>query len=106
MTATMTKRVLQERDPARVYLNPDIDIQYELTIGNDVLKVGDPILIKGDNKTRYNFRFLAHNIKLDSTWVELCGPTGFRSVRIEKLKFIRIVKKRSRRNKVNEAVVD
>lgn len=105
MATLLKKTVLDSYQPERAYSNPDISVVYELQLGEDLLKSGDKVLLKGDNRTQYTFRCIAHNIKLDSTWVDLCGPTGFRSVRVEMLKAIRIVKKRSRRAKVNEPVV-
>lgn len=101
--ATLARKTTIEA-PASMYLNPNIDVQYELTIGEDVLKSGDKVKLKGDNRTLYTFRCLAHNIELDKTWVDLVGPEGFRSVRVEVLRLIKIVKKRSRARKPNSAV--
>ncbi len=101
MAAKTLKRTTGEYNPEVIYANPNIVTYFELTVGNDVLKSGDKVHIKGDTRTQWRFRHLAHNIELDSQWVDLISDMGFRSVRIEQLKFIRPVKKRSRRHKPN-----
>ncbi len=85
MATTLAKRTQAERDPEVRYINPDVVTYDELKIGNDILKSGDKIRIKGDTRTEWRFRFLVHNIKLDSTWVELCSDMGFKAVRVDAL---------------------
>lgn len=87
--------------PDRKYINEDIVVFYELEIDGNILKPGDKVLLKGDTRTQWRFRWLAHNIAEDSTWVDLISDMGFKAVRAEQLKLIKVVKKRSRRHKPN-----
>lgn len=81
--------------------NDDIHVSYELEHGRDVIKPGSIIKFKGVRGT-FVFRCMAHNVKIDSTWID-CYEVETRSLKsfhIEKL--IGVVKpKRSRRNKPN-----
>jgi hypothetical protein len=103
--ANLARRI--QVDPVtELYLNPDIVVSYEMQLNGQTLKTGDPVKIKHDHNL-YRFRCLAHNVKLDTTWVDLVVVNdrnsarqltgGFRSVRPEQLKTIAV--KRSRRGK-------
>jgi hypothetical protein len=81
-------------------LMDQIAVQYELQFGKDVIKPGDKIRIKNDRVT-YTFRCMAHNISLDTTWIDCIGPDGdWRSFRVSKLKSL-VKPKRSRAKKAN-----
>ena len=80
--------------------NDDIHVQYELEFGKDVIKPGNKIRIKNDRSV-YMFRCLAHNIKLDTTWIDCISTDGgWRSFPVEKLKCL-VKPKRSRAKKPN-----
>lgn len=80
--------------------NEDIHVQYELEFGKDTIKPGNPVRIKFQRGV-FNFRCLAHNIKLDSTWIDCIGPDGqWHSFRVDQLKGL-VKPKRSRRKKAN-----
>lgn len=81
--------------------NDDICVKYELEFRGDLIKPGNLIKIKNDRAT-YKFRCLAHNIKLDSTWIDCMDTSNgaWRSFRIDKIKCL-VKPKRSRRKKVN-----
>ena len=81
-------------------LNPDISVQYELAFKKDMIKPGDKIKIKGQRGT-FVFRRLAHNSKLDVTWIDCSdADTGeTRSFYVEKLMKV-IRPKRSYRKRV------
>lgn len=80
--------------------NEDIHVQYELAFNKDIIKPGNKIRIKNDRNI-YQFRCLAHNIKLDSTWIDcISADGGWRSFPIEKLKCL-VKPKKSRRKKAN-----
>lgn len=49
--------------------NPDISVVYELSFGDDLIKPGDKIQFRGSNSW-YVFSRVAHNSKLDSTWID------------------------------------
>lgn len=82
--------------------NDDIHIQYEIEWKKDIIKPGTLIKFKND-RGRYKFRCLAHNIKLDVTWVD-CIDTKtleWRSFYVDRL--IGVIKpKRSRRHKAQQ----
>ncbi len=100
MTALASR--IKSTVPVEAYFNPDIHVTYEFELDGNIIKPGDNVRLRGDNRTLYKFRFIATNIKINSTWVELCGPNGYRAVREEALKALKVVKKRSRRHKPNE----
>lgn len=101
MATLQKKRSDEVYDPERIYASPDIVTYFELEIDGNILKPGDKVLLKGDTRTQWKFRCLAHNIVKDSTWVDLISDMGFRAVRIDQIKLIKVVKKRSRRHKPN-----
>lgn len=80
-------------------LNEDIHVSYEFEFGKDVVRPGTPLKIKYVRST-FKFRCLAHNIKLDSTWIDcIDANTGeWRSFRLEQIKNV-VKPKRSRRKK-------
>lgn len=78
-----------------------IDVAYELPWKKDVIKPGTIIRFKGV-RGRFKFRCMAHNTKLDKTWIDCidAGTLEYRAFYIDKL--IGVVKpKRSRRHKAN-----
>lgn len=90
------KRAYEGRD--------DIAVQYEMEHNGDLIKPGTVIKMKNMAKT-FKFRCLAHNIKLDSTWIEcIDNTTGeWRAFRVDKLKGV-VKPKKSRRKKKNATV--
>jgi hypothetical protein len=84
--------------PPPYAVNPDIYVLYELQFGNDLIKPGTKIKFKND-RTIYLFRLLAHNKKLDQSWIDVMEEGGgWRSFRVENLKSV-VKPKRSRRHK-------
>ncbi len=80
--------------------NDDIHVQYELEFKKDIIKPGNPIKIK-NTRGVFKFRCIAHNIKLDVTWIDCMDENGqFRSFYIDQLKML-VKPKRSRRKKPN-----
>lgn len=80
--------------------NDDIHVQYELEFGKDLIKPGSRIKIKNQRGV-FIFRCMAHNTKLDSTWIDCLGPNHqWHSFPIDKLKNL-VKPKRSRRKKAN-----
>ena len=110
MATALAKRTTTVTDKAVMYINKDIVTVFELELDGEIIKSGDKVKLKGDNRTTYTFRCVAENVLLSAqqgkpvAWVDLCGPQGFRSVRIDFIRAIKIVKKRSRRLKPNEAL--
>lgn len=83
--------------------NDDIHVQYELEFKKDLIKPGNPIKIKNQRGV-FKFRCIAHNIRLDVTWIDCMDPNGqYRSFPIDKLKAL-VKPKRSRRRKPNVSV--
>lgn len=93
----------QPYNPEPYSANDDISVQYELEFNGNNIKPGDKIRIKGELGKTFSFRHLAHNSKLDITWVDCFedGGGGFRAFPIEKLK-AHVIPKKSRRKKVNK----
>ena len=83
-------------------MDPNKTVSYEFTFGKHVVKPGTQVKIKNDRGT-YTFLCLVHNTKLDTTWLELTGPEGFKSVRIERISGI-VGLKRSYKKKVAATV--
>lgn len=83
--------------------HPEIDVEYQLVDGIDIIEPNDKIKFKWDRGT-YLFRCLAHNVSLDVRWIDCLDlETGeWRSFRVEKFKGK--VKPR-RRRKVRSAKV-
>ncbi len=80
--------------------NDDIHVQYELEFKKDIIKPGNPIKIKNQRGV-FKFRCVAHNIKLDVTWIDCMDKDGhYRSFRIDELKTL-VKPKRSRAKKPN-----
>lgn len=80
-------------------VNPDISVQYELAFNREIIKPGDMLKFKNMRGT-FKFKWLAHNSKLDSTWIDCYDiKTGeLRSFHLAKLKMV-VRPKRSRRKK-------
>lgn len=82
------------------YLGKDnIDVQYELAFGRDIIRPGMQIRFKND-RGYYKFRCLAHNRELDVTWIDAVNAlTGaMHSFHVARLKCL-VKPKRSRRKK-------
>jgi hypothetical protein len=80
--------------------NDDIHVLYELEFNKDIIKPGSRIKIKNQRGV-FIFRCVAHNIKLDSTWIDCLGPNHqWHSFPIDRLKNL-VKPKRSRRKKAN-----
>lgn len=82
--------------------NDDIVVFYELEFNDDVIKPGDKIKLKNE-RGWYVFLHLAHNVKLDTTWIDTLDQTtgGWKSVRIDKIKLVDRPK-RSYRKKIGK----
>lgn len=82
-------------------VNPDISVFYELKFGKDVIQPGDMLKFK-DVRGSFRFVQLAHNVKLDVTWIDCYNPTTgeYRSFYVDKLKGI-VHAKKSIRKKMN-----
>lgn len=81
-------------------LNNDIHVQYELQFKKDLVKPGNPIKIENERGV-FKFRCIAHNIKLDVTWIDCMDSEGqFRSFPIDQFKLL-VKPKRSRAKKPN-----
>lgn len=82
--------------------NDSIYVKYELEYKGDVIKPGTKIKIKGLQGT-FIFKCLAHNISLDSTWIDCWDDNtrGLRAFHVDRLKGV-VKAKRSRRHKPNE----
>ena len=79
--------------------NDDIIVGYELKFKNDLIKPGILIKFKG-SRGQYKFRCVAHNPRLDVTWIDCIDAITheWRSFYIDRL--IGVVKpKRSRRRR-------
>lgn len=83
--------------------NDDIHVQYELEFKKDIIKPGNRIKIKNQRGV-FLFRCVAHNVRLDKTWIDCIGPDSqWHSFPIEKLKTL-VKPKRSRAKKPNTVV--
>ena len=91
-------------DPEPYLVNPDIYVLYELNFNKDVIRPGDKIKFK-NMRGVFVFTRLAHNKKLDSTWIDCFDlmTKETRSFHVAKLKTV-IRPKKSRRKKLNAAV--
>lgn len=88
-------------NPPPYAVNPDISVQYELEFNNDVIKPGDKIKFKNIRGT-FVFVRLAHNQKIDSTWIDCIdvNTRETRSFHLAKLKMVIRPKKSRRKKKV------
>ena len=82
-------------------VNPDITVQFELDFNKDKILPGDKLKFKNMRGT-FVFVRLAHNQRLDSTWIDCFDhdTKETRSFHVAKLKTV-IRPKKSRRKKVN-----
>lgn len=89
------KKLYDNNYKGRHGANPDIHVFYELEFNGHLVTPGTKFKIKHDRST-YQFQCLAHNIKLDKTWVDaMCIETGeFRSFRIDKIHALVLPKKK------------
>lgn len=87
--------------PVPYAVNPDISVQYELEFNKDTIKPGDKIKFKNTRGT-FIFVRLAHNAKLDSTWIDCVdfNTKETRSFHVAKLKAVIRPKKSRRKKKV------
>ena len=85
------------------YLGNDaIVVEYRFVHDKDVIEPGTKIRFKFDRQG-YKFRCVAHNILLDSRWIDCIGDDGaWYSMSIEKLKGV--VKPRVRRRRASAKV--
>lgn len=95
----MTRRVHRNSGPIeRWAYDDDKTVHYEFEFKNRKVVPGTTLTLKHD-RTRYKFICYVHNIKLDTTWLELVSPEGFKSVRIDKVSKVFFTTKRSRAKK-------
>jgi len=82
-------------------LNDHVSVTYELQFGRDLIKPGSLIKFKHE-RGLYSFSCVAHHAGRDTTWIDCRDITtgAFHSFDINRLKGP-VVKKRSRRKKVN-----
>jgi len=80
-----TKRTKTKREYIPYSANDNIAVVYELGFKDDTIKPGDRIWIK--NKGWYKFRLLAHNIKLDTSWVDCvdCETGEWKAFRVDQI---------------------
>lgn len=95
------KKIPATDDRPQYKVNPDISVFYELKFGKDIIQPGDMLKFK-DVRGSFRFIQLAHNAKLDVTWIDCYNPaTGeYRSFYVDKLKGI-VHAKKSIRKKMN-----
>ncbi len=86
-------------EPEPYQANDDIVVVYHLDFKNELIKPGDKLKFKNDRGT-YVFVRLAHNQKIDSTWIDCYDfeTKTTRSFHLAKLKNV-IRPKKSRRKK-------
>lgn len=79
--------------------NPNIDIEYEVPFGRDVIKPGDRIKFKNDRSV-YIFQRLCSHRKTANVWIDCLSESNksFHSKRLDKLKGV-VRPKKSRRKK-------
>lgn len=80
----MIKRSRYKGSLERWALDENKHVSYELEFKGQIIKVGTQLKLKNDHTT-YNFLCLVHDIKLDKTWMELSGPTGFYSKTVDRI---------------------
>jgi len=96
---TRTKRLYDEI-PERYGDNEHISLQYHFDFKGKEITPGTKLKIKGEYGDTFVFQQLAHNSKLDSTWID-CMSTKlgvFRSFRVDRVSSV-VVEKRSRAKK-------
>lgn len=95
------KKLANSTDRPAYAVNPDISVFYELKFGKDIIKPGDALKFK-DVRGSFKFIQLAHNAKLDVTWIDCFSiETGeYRAFYVEKLKGV-VHAKKSIRKKMN-----
>lgn len=81
-----------------------IDVEYQYVDGKDVVEPGDKIRFKWERGT-FKFRCLAHNVLLDTRWIDCIDDASgeWRSFRVEKFKGK--VKPRKRRKVLKNASI-
>ena len=95
----MTRRNTNNSGPIeRWSFDPNKTVHYEFEFKNRKVVPGTTLTLKHD-RTRYKFVCYVHNIKLDTTWIELISQEGFKSARIEKVSKVYFTTKRSRAKK-------
>ncbi len=78
--------------------DPNKTVHYEFLWKKRTVTPGTIIKLKND-RTQYRFICYVHDIRLNSTWVELMSNKGYRAVRIEKISNVLVTSKRSRAKK-------
>lgn len=97
----MGKKKELNREIIPYAVNPDIFVTYELPFRQDTIKPGDRIRFR-HIRGIFIFVRLAHNVRLDSTWID-CIDTktrGTRSFHVAKLKQVVRPKRSYRKKKV------
>lgn len=96
-----TKKAVKEINIAPHSANENVHVEYEFTFKKDVVKPGTCLKFKGTRGT-FRFRCLAHNSKTGTSWIDCYDVEAgtLRAFSVDKLQGV--VKKRSRRHKINE----
>lgn len=93
---------LTKREPGRKVERWELDenktVHYEFEFKNRKVLPGTTLTLKYD-RTRYKFICYVHDRRLDSTWLELISPEGFKSVRIDRVSKVFWTTKKSRAKK-------
>jgi hypothetical protein len=92
------KRVYTE-NPPRWSHDENKSVHYEFEFKNRKVTPGMTLTLKYD-RTTYKFICYVHDIRLDSTWLELISPEGFKSVRIDRVSKVYFTTKKSRAKKL------
>jgi hypothetical protein len=85
-------------NPARWSHDANKVVTYEFSFKGKTVTAGTTVMLKFD-RTQYKFICLVHDTKLDSTWLELLGADGYRSVRIDRIGRALTTTKKSRAKK-------
>lgn len=73
-------------------------VHYEFTFKNRPVTPGTILTLKHD-RTKYKFVCYVHDSRLDSTWLELISPEGFKSARLDRVSRVFWTTKKSRAKK-------
>lgn len=79
-------------------LDDNKTVHYEFMFNGRQVLPGTTLTLKYD-RTKYKFICLVHNIRLDTTWLELVSPEGYKSVRIDRVSKVLWTTKKSRAKK-------
>lgn len=98
----MIKRTKYKGSVERWALDENKHVSYEFEFQGQLVTAGMQLKLKNDHAT-YNFLCLVHDVRLDRTWLELSGPTGFYSKRIDRVSRIVGIKRSYAKKKVDAA---